>query len=87
MPSVRPIWVMSNPWIFTIPKSAIRTTPSTPRRRLLGLTSRWTIPCAWAKPSVAATCAPMSATWLTGSVMPLRVTLWRSAPGTYSMAR
>ena len=57
MPSTEPTWVIEDSSLnaLAMPKSASFTTPSSPRRRLPGLTSRCTTPlrCAYSRPRQA----------------------------------
>ena len=53
-----PVWVSSSslpPKALAMPKSATFTWPFWLIMMLPGLTSRWTVPLRWAKPSAAAT--------------------------------
>ena len=56
-----------SPWSEAMPKSASLAVPRSGTMTLPGLTSRWTIPAAWAASSALAIWAPISATRSTGS--------------------
>ena len=61
-----------SPWSEAMPKSASLALPRSGTMTLPGLTSRWTIPAAWAASSALAIWAPIPATRSTGSGPPAR---------------
>ena len=69
------------------PKSAIRRCPSWPNRRLAGLTSRWTIPWAWAWSRARQASRKTDRTCDGLSVRPLSRMLRRLPPARYSVTR
>ena len=68
VPITAPAWVrLDSVGAFialAMPKSATFTWPFDPIRMFAGLTSRWTSPASWAKPSAAATSLAISAACL-----------------------